>query len=256
MNQKRQDKIYQEILEHNECRVKDLAALFQVSTETIRKDLDHLEALGLITKNHGSAKILNEYLQLPMDIKMNENSFEKEKIARAAIECIQDHSVIYFDPSTICVKTARYLPFKKHCTIVTNSLAIAQSVLHTKHDLLLLGGHVIKKSNASTGFYTNQIIDTLHIDYAFHGTDGFYGFTGPSTFSKEELDTKRHILEHSKHNILVCDHSKFTKSGSYQFAKFHEFQTMITNDMSEKERTYLSEIAHIINIKTTEETQL
>ena len=250
MNKKRQDLIYEEILAKSTCKVSDLADLFHVSSETIRKDLNHLESLGLISKNHGSATILNDYLQLPADVKMNEHPIEKEWIARKAIELIKDNSVIYLDPSTICVKLTRYLPLKKNCTIVTNSLAIAQTVLHTNHDLLFLGGHVIKKSSASIGAYANEMIDTLQIDYAFQGTDGFLGLEGPSTFSKEEFEIKRHIIEKSKTNILICDHSKFDKSATYQYAKFTDFDILISNNISDKEKAAFKNILKIIDVKT------
>ena len=108
--EQRREQIYQMILEESQMKVKDILSLFDVSKETIRKDLLVLEEQGMIEKTHGWAKAKNDYYQLPATIKMNEHALEKEKIARKAIEFIEDDMVIYLDPSSICIKMARFLP--------------------------------------------------------------------------------------------------------------------------------------------------
>ena len=247
---KRRDVIYQEILSKGSVKVNDLANLLQVSGETIRKDLNVMDEQGLISKIHGGAEIKNEYYQLPVDVKMSEHAYEKEILAQKAIQLIKDNSVVYLDPSTTCVKISRYLPLKKGLTIVTNSLAIAQAVMRTNHSLILIGGHVIKQSNAAIGSYANAIIDSLKIDMAFNGTDGFYKVKGPSTFSAEEMEVKQHVIASSLVNVLLCDASKFSKSATYVYAKYKDFDILLTNDITEKDKEVVKDIPKIININT------
>ena len=249
---KRREMIYQEILTKGSVRVNDLAQLLNVTGETIRKDLNFMDEQGLILKTHGGAEIKNEYYQLPVDVKKSDHIYEKELIARNAIQLIKDNSVVYLDPSTISLKIARYLPLRKGLTVVTNSLAVAQSVLRTNHDLILVGGHVVKQSNAAIGTYANSIIDSLKIDMAFNGTDGFYKVNGPSTFSAEEMDVKVHVMKRSAVNVLIAEKTKFKKSATYTYASYHDFDVLITNDLEKEDRETVSEISKIISVDTSE----
>ena len=141
----RREEIYQKILNENSVRIIDLAHQFQVSSETIRKDISILEQQQLISKKHGIAEINQDYNQLPLDIKIGENSQLKQNIAKKALDYIQDHSIVFLDPGSTTLALCKYLPLKKNLTIVTNSLAIAQMVSQTKHELLFLGGKLQKR---------------------------------------------------------------------------------------------------------------
>lgn len=246
IGEKRREKMYRLILSRGTMRVQELADLLHVTTETVRKDLTKLEQQGSIIKNHGSAEIKNDYNQLPVNIKASEHPYEKEIIAQTAIHFVKDNTVVYLDPSSTCLKLAKYLPLRKGLTIVTNSLAIAQAVTSTNHDLIMIGGRLLKKSNATIGVFANNIIDALKIDVAFTGTDGFLNVNGPSTFSLEEMEIKQHILAHSERNILICDSSKFNKSAGYVFAKFQDYDVLITDQIHDEERTKVKGIKEIV----------
>ncbi|MGN1275449.1 MAG: DeoR/GlpR family DNA-binding transcription regulator [Floccifex sp.] len=232
----RQEKIYQKILNENSVKISELAFLFQVSSETIRKDLSILEQQQLITKKHGVAEINQDYNQLPLDIKISEHSNLKQQIAKKALEYIQDNSIIFLDPGSTTLALCKYLPLKKNLTIVTNSLAIAQMISNTKHDLLFLGGKLQKRGKSMVGVFAAQTIDKIQIDTAFMGCDGIYQTGGPTTFSLEELLIKQHVISKSRQKILLCDSSKFKKQGTYTFARFSDYDVLITNPISMEER--------------------
>ena len=81
------------------------------------------------------------------------------------------------------------------------------------------------------------------------GCDGFMDMDGPMTFSMEHAEVNRHILEHSRKNILLCDSSKFTKTATYQFAKFSDYDVMITNELQEGQQECVSEVGQLIMVK-------
>ncbi|MDD7281258.1 MAG: DeoR/GlpR family DNA-binding transcription regulator [Erysipelotrichaceae bacterium] len=232
----RRDQIYQKILNENSVRIVDLASEFKVSSETIRKDLSILESQQLITKKHGIAEVNQDYNQLPLDIKMGEHIKEKEQIAKKALDYIQDNSIIFLDPGSTTLALCKYLPLKKNLTIVTNSLAIAQVVSNMKHDLLFLGGKLQKRGKSMVGVFAMQTLEKIQIDIAFMGCDGFLNTGGPTTFSLEEMLIKQQVLSKSKQKILLCDASKFRKQGTYTFAKFSDYDVLITNPISKEEK--------------------
>ena len=137
--QQRRNEIYRIIVSQGSARVSELAEQLQVTTETIRKDLNSMDEQGIIIKNHGGAEIKNTYYQLPLDVKMSEHVYEKQLIARRALDFIQDNTVLFLDPGSTILYLAKYLRLRKGLTVVTNSLAIASMVSETTHQLMIAG---------------------------------------------------------------------------------------------------------------------
>lgn len=182
-NEARRNQIFSYLKKNQRESVKELAQVFHVSTETIRKDLCVLERRGKIIKSHGYATHNEAYNELPIDVKVEENIDLKNRIAYQAVQIIPDYATIYMDPGSTTLSMVRYLPLKKGCTIVTPSLRIAQSLLPLRHEILLTGGLVQKKGSTTTGAFTLNNLDHVRIDIAFMGTDGFLHCHGPTTFS-------------------------------------------------------------------------
>lgn len=247
----RQEKIYQTILTKGKIHVSELSNTYNVSTETIRKDLELLERQGMIIKKHGYAEIANDYSQLPLNVKVTENAFEKQEIAKLALNYIEDNSIIFLDPGSTTLALSKYLPLKKGLTIVTNSLAIANMVSDMKHDLIFAGGKLQKKGKSTIGVFTANNIDCIQIDTAFMGCDGFLKTDGPTTFSFEEVMIKQHVLKKSAKKILLCDSSKFKKSGTYTFASFSDYDVLITNPISRKEQQLIKDVKEVIFTENT-----
>ena len=231
----RRNALYEIILNEGRVRVGDLARALDVTTETIRKDLKVLEDRGVLIKKHGSATVRNAYYQLPFDVKLQENTLQKQWIARKALDFIQDDSIVYLDPGSTCLQLAKLLRLKKNITVLTNSLPIGDIICDSGLELIMAGGKLQKKGRAFIGYYTTNVIDSIRIDIAFLGCDGF-----------QEIN--RHILRQSRKSILLCDSSKFTKTSTYQFAKFSDYDVMITNPISEEEQTMVKGVKQLIMV--------
>ena len=244
--QQRRNEIYRIIVSKGSARVSELAEQLQVTTETIRKDLNSMDEQGIIIKNHGGAEIKNTYYQLPLDVKMSEHVYEKQLIARRALDFIQDNTVLFLDPGSTILYLAKYLRLRKGLTVVTNSLAIASMVSETTHQLMIAGGLLQKQGKAAIGGFTNSMIDAIHIDTAFMGCDGFLDSFGPATFSHEEMEVKQHVLRKAQQRILLCDSSKFRKSSSYTFAKWSDYDVLITDQITEQEQDMVKEVRQLI----------
>lgn len=225
----RHQHIYEQLLMNETVRVNELAEKYHVSMETIRKDLNDMEEQGLLTKIHGGAELLQKSSEVSVDFKINTNSTAKQKIAHKALSFIEDHSVIFLDPGSTTLALARLLPLKKDLIVITNSIKIASMICEQKHELIFLGGKIQKKAKAAAGSFAINHLDTLHIDTAFMGTDGFKNSNGPTTYSFEEVSVKQHAILHSDHTYLLADASKFDSRGTYMFASFSDFDALITD---------------------------
>lgn len=245
--EQRQKQIYEQVFIQEEVKVSDLAKQFQTSTETIRKDLNQMFEQGLLIKTHGGAKKKENYDEVSIDQKINENASDKKEITYKALQWIPEGSVLFLDPGSTTLALAKLLPLKKNLTIMTNSIVLANLVSNTKHTLIFLGGRITKKGKAAVGAFTTSHIDAIHIDIAFMGSDGFYQCDGPTTFSFDEMEVKQHVLAHSKKRILLADASKFHKTGTYNYANFSDFDVLITHHINAIERRVVQGVQKIID---------
>lgn len=245
-NEKRRNEILKKLEQQPSLRIKELAESFQVTTETLRKDLFVLEQRGQVNKTHGYVHRKDGYDELPIEVKVEENTELKDQIARKAIEFVSDYSVVYLDPGSTTLSIGRYFALKKGCTIVTPSIRIVQSLLALKHEILLIGGLIQKKGSTTTGAFALDNLNHVKIDTAFMGTDGFKDCQGPTTFSFQKLSVKQKVIEQSKQKILVCDRSKFFKTGTYPFARFSDYDKIITNPIDPKEKAMIDSAKEIV----------
>ena len=234
----RQQEIYQKILTNGKVRVVDLAKEYDVSMETIRKDLNRMESQGLLHKTHGGACRKEDNSEVAVNVKVNENASFKQNLAKRALGEIPDHSSLFIGPGSTTLSLAKLLPLKKDLLVVTNSLMIANEVTNQKHELIFLGGKVLKKSQCATGAFTLNYIDAIHFDVACLGCDGFKNSRGPTTFSFEEMEVNQHVLRQAEKKIILADQSKFNWQGTYMYAPFDSFDLLITNpiDVEKKKR--------------------
>lgn len=245
----RRDEITKMVLGEGEIKVKDLANHFKVSMETIRKDLNYLDECGMVSKTHGGAKAINDYYWLPVDVKLQDHVDEKRCVARKALDLIEDNSVIFLDGGSTTIQLAKLLRVKKGVTVVTNSITVADIVLESSNQVICTGGNAQKRGKALVGYFATNVIDSIHFDAMVCGTDGFYGMQGPTTFSLEEVEIRRHAMKNSDRKIVITDASKFIKTSTYQFGKFEEFDYMITNESDKVDVNAIRGVKNIIVVK-------
>lgn len=245
----RRNEITKLILSESEVRVKQLSQMFEVSMETIRKDLDFLDASGMVRKTHGGASIVNDYYQLPVDVKLQENVIAKRFIARRALDLIEDNSVIFLDAGSTTIQLAKLLKIKHGLTVVTNSLVVADIALESNQHVICTGGVAQKRGKCLVGCYATSVLDTIHMDTIVTGSDGFKGMDGPTTFSLEEVEIRKHALRNADRKILICDASKFSKTSTYQFAKFEEYDYIITNESEQLDQSILNRFQQAIIVR-------
>lgn len=246
----RREEISKMVLSEGKIKVKDLANYLKVSTETIRKDLHYLDMMGIITKSHGGASVLNDYYQLPLDVKLQENLDAKKQIARKALDFIEDNSLIYLDPGSTSIQVAKLLRVKKNLTVLTNSITIANIVADSDHEIIVCGGLLQKRGKALVGIYAIDVINSIHIDTAIVGSDGFKGMSGPTTFSLEEAEIRKHIMRNSDVRMIICDASKFDKTSTYLFGKFQDYDYFITNETRIDKLKQIDGVKKIISVRS------
>lgn len=225
----RRNEITQLLIRDGNIKVGELAKQFDVSTETIRKDLIYLEEQGIAQKSYGGAIASTELLERPVTLKQMEHMDIKTEIANKALDLIPKNGVIILDTGSTVYALAKLLQLRNDLTIFTNSMVVLNILSEFDNEIFSLGGRVRGSSKGTVGSWAIQALRTIHADIAFLGSDGFKTLSGPSSASYEESELKRTMVSCCEHAIVLCDHTKFSTNSLFQFCEWNEISALITN---------------------------
>jgi len=225
----RRNRLAQILVAEGTIRVGEVAKMFGVTTETVRKDLIYLEEKGIARKSHGGAIATSELMERSFTTKSLENVDSKNKIAQAAVEFIPDNGVVILDSGTTTLGIARLLTLKQGLTVITNSVSAAQILAGNDVKLYLTGGEVRGISMALVGLWAVNSLSVVKADVAFLGASGFRSRKGPCAESFAEAKTKQAMLANCKKSVVVSDSSKFTADALIEYAAWRDIDLLITD---------------------------
>lgn len=211
--------------------VSELAAVFEVSEETVRRDLEKLENEGLVIKSYGGA-VLNENvnLDLPYTVRKHRNVVGKQKIAELINEMVRDGDKIFLDASSTAVAIAKNIKQKKDITIVTNSLEIAIELVDASNcKVITTGGEVISTSLAMLGQMTDKAIYSYYMDKAIISSKGLDLEVGITDSDERNAHNKKSMLNCARVRILAIDSSKFDRIAFAKIGELYDVHTIVTD---------------------------
>lgn len=223
----RQDMIVSLVNENGSVLVKELSERFEVTEDSIRKDLTLLQKKGLLKKTYGGAvKLRVNVHDYYVSQRKGKNLEEKQRIARKAFELIEDGDVIFLDISTSNLELAKLLiEHERPVMVVTNMIDIMLAFTGgAKIKLIFLGGTFSDGKDGFVGALTNQEIRQFRFDKAFMGVVGVdLGADTVATYSAEDAVTKKAILECSNKSYMMLETRKFAAEGNYIYASMEDF---------------------------------
>lgn len=204
-------KIYEQVQEKGRVEVTELSGIFNVSEDSIRRDLRLMEKRGLIKRTYGGAiKADQAGQEIPYMERETIQTEIKRKLAQKAVSFIEDNDTILLDGSTTIAMMIPLLRKKQGLTIITNSVSIAYDFLSdsSDHKLFLTGGLLDCGSANLTGFESERFLQNLTVDKVFIGPCGITADWGLSASSIEEAHLKRMMIQSGKAVFIVADGSK------------------------------------------------
>lgn len=215
MYTERQNLIIKYLAEVKFAKIEQLAKEFDVSTETIRRDLFDMEREGVIKRIRGGA-VFNTMRAHEMEFskKLGNHQVEKRAIAKLAIDYIQDNDAIAMSNGTTNIALARLLAERKqNLTIVTNSCEVAEAANeNATHKVFLTGGNVRKHNGSLVGAVCLDCIDHFRVDKAIVNIDGLSLQDGVMEYNTEEAAVIRHMLNVSQTKIVLAEYRKFNET--------------------------------------------
>lgn len=219
------------ILESKRVQVSELSQKFGVTEETIRRDLEKLEAEGLLSRTYGGA-ILNEN-KLTEGIHYFKrtaiNVTAKRKIAQKALSCVENSFTIGLDSSTTAIELMRLLKVREDITVITNSAVAITELAQSKMNLMSTGGMLNKHSLSLHGNVAKQTLLNYNIDIALISCKCLSLEQGVSDSDEMESEMKKAMIANANKAILLADHSKFDKVAFVKVANLEEFDLIVTD---------------------------
>jgi DeoR family transcriptional regulator of aga operon len=211
LNEERRREILDLLHRDGRVLVKDLAKQFQISQITIRKDLEFLDAQGIIQRTHGGALPLPSGALLDPTLREKEKLHRKQKalIAQAAVRMVEEGQSVLLDSGTTTTAIARALKDMSRLTVITNAINIAAELAGTKVEVILTGGTLRKNSFSLVGPLSEHTLRQLGADILFLGVDGFDTKIGLFTPNLLESEVNRAMVAIARRTVVVCDSSKF-----------------------------------------------
>jgi DeoR/GlpR family transcriptional regulator of sugar metabolism len=213
-------------------KVSQLSKMFDVSEETIRRDLDKLERDGLLKKLHGGAvpmDIANVEGIKPVMERMEEHAKEKALIARLALELIDEGDTLILDSGSTTLQLARILDNKK-VTVITNDIGIAYE-LSTKENvsLIVTGGNLNSKSLSMVGTETAKYLSSFNVNKVFLSASGIKPSKGFTASNNSDAVIKKVMIGSGDKVICLAVHSKVGRVSLVSFADFKDIDIIITD---------------------------
>jgi DeoR family transcriptional regulator, fructose operon transcriptional repressor len=244
--EERQQAIAELVMSRGRASVADLAQTYDVTTETVRRDLAILDRTGILRRVHGGAVPVRALHVVEPGVMERETTRadHKDAIARAALEFLPiSGGSLLLDAGTTTGRVAAMLPTDRELVVVTNSVPIAARMAAMPTvSLQLLGGRVRGLTQAAVGEPALRLLDTLRVDVAFIGTNGISVEHGLSTPDSDEAAVKRAMVRAAGYVVVVADSSKVGREDLLSFAPIDRVDVLITDaELADADRAQLAD---------------
>ena len=227
----RQQEILRRARESGRVDVLSLAAEFDVTAETVRRDLKALDRAGLVRRVHGGAIPVGR-LDFEPDLNERESAAreEKDRIAQAAVDELPSDGSVMLDAGSTTARLATVLPEDTELTVVTHALPLAARLAdHPGIELHMVGGRVRHRTRAAVDAWALRTYGEINADVLFLATNGFCLDGGLTTPDLAEAAVKRALLTAARRVVLLADSTKFEQEHFARFGDLSHIDLLLTD---------------------------
>lgn len=228
LKEERQQAIMEWLHQEGKVVVTDLMSRFNVSEDTIRRDLNDLAELGMLQRVHGGA--LPRPPSPPYEQRVQEASTTKRALAETAARLIHDGQVVLMDSGSSVLAIATSLPTSLRATIVTNSVPVAAALIHHPEiEVQVLGGRLKKEAQAMVGIPVVEALRQFRADLCVLGVCSLHPDMGISMLDMEEAYVKRAMIEQAAEVVAVADVAKLGTAAPFVIGPLSALTYLVTD---------------------------
>jgi DeoR family myo-inositol catabolism operon transcriptional repressor len=230
IKEKRIKKIQEYVIEHQSASLDELVNVFDVSKNTIRRDVQELVDRGELKKVYGGVSSIHKKLESFQERSVR-NQEQKEVIAKKAASFVEDGDFIFIDSGTTTIEMFDYLK-EKHLTIFTNNIdLIVRAIPYEKINVISIGGMLERKTSSFVNPQNMDLLRDYNIKKAFMASTGISLSNGVTNASPLESELKKTIVSRSSEVYLLVDHDKFDKYGLMTYCSLDDIDYLITDQV-------------------------
>jgi DeoR/GlpR family transcriptional regulator of sugar metabolism len=225
----RRQNILDLLSENKFLSVHKLASLLYASESTIRRDLEALSKLGLVSRTFGGAALVEGMnAEIPLAVREDHHNVQKEAIAVMASKLIHPDDILIVDSSSTAFKLLPYI--RKSNTVITNSPKVSMELAGNAHPRVYsTGGHLRENSLSYVGRSAKNAVELFNCDTMFFSCVGISRESGMTDTSEEEAELKMTMMRHSRTNVAMIDSSKFDLVTFIKICDFDAIDYLITD---------------------------
>lgn len=226
----RHEEILQIAKEVGRVAVDDLAARFQVTPQTIRKDLNDLCEHRLLTRIHGGALLPSGIENMEYEARRELAADEKRAIGRAAAELIPDKASLFINIGTTTEAVSDALLDHRDLMVITNNINVANRMrVYPAFEVVIASGVVRGSDGGIVGEAAVDFIRQFKVDYAAIGVSAIEEDGALFDFDFREVKVAQAIIANARHVILVSDSTKFERNAPVRIGHVSQVHTFITD---------------------------
>lgn len=228
---RRQQQMLDEIRQQGYVTIEALAELFDVTPQTIRRDINSLCEQGLLTRYHGGAGLPpSSVANIAYSARRVLNQEAKQLIGRMVARYIPNQASLLINIGTTTEAVAQALSHHTDLRVITNNLNVAASLYSNPGiEVIIAGGVVRHRDGGITSEATIDFVNQFKVDFGIIGISGIEADGTLLDFDYHEVRVSQAIIRQSRHVLLVADHSKFNRHALVKLGDMSEIDTLFTD---------------------------
>jgi DeoR family glycerol-3-phosphate regulon repressor len=207
-----------------------LADRFDVSPQTIRKDLNELCDMQLLDRVHGGAVFRSGVVNYGYDARRKVAAEDKHKIGELAASLIPDNSSVLLNIGTTTEQVAHALRRHQGLLVITNNINVVQILGdNPATEVIIAGGLVRQADGGIVGDATVQFVKQFKADFAVIGASAIDEDGSLLDYDYREVQVAQAIIANSRHPILVSDAMKFERTAPMRIGHISQVRSFVTD---------------------------
>ena len=206
-----------------------LCEVFDISKNTVRRDIADIVARTDIRKIYGGVSIPYNKIPPPFEERLSINADAKDCIGQLASKLVEDGDIIYVDSGTTTCRIIDYLQDRRNVTVLTHSLdVINRAVRYPELNIISLSGALNRKTLSFTGQSTIDVLQSFNISKAFMAANGITIQNGATQSTSIEFAIKKSVIERSHDVYLLVESRKFGAVSLFTHCPLDRIDVIIT----------------------------
>ena len=225
MKTKRISEMEAYILSHGSATMEELRDAFDVSMNTVRRDVAELLKTGGIEKVYGGVRSAT---QTAVQAAYPKPGGAKRAICFEAAKLVKDGDIVFIDSGTTTVQIIEAIK-DRNVTVITNNIQVMTKALDYENiRVIMLPGEVHRKTLSITGEDSAEYLSHMNTNIAFMAATGA-SMMGVANSSPLEYSIKKAAVAHAERAVLLVAGSKFGTTSLLIYAGLDKFQTVVTD---------------------------